>query len=373
MTSWLTAPYRWLRYGSPLKADETVLLFPQSAARKSTGGWEVPLHVWVVELEQGSLSRRLGQRAILELLDLADVVTDEQSITDTFRQRIIWFMADREMNKRFKIRLDRQTFTTPRSPINGHIKLTAHYTGDAAAGSVLPYLLASDLASDISGHVELVPEQGLSIISDIDDTIKVSHVPDRKRLVKGIFLDTSKPVDGMSVWYRQLRQAGCCFHYVSASPWQLYPTLAQMLQAHFPFGSVSLRHFYVGDQSFREFFASSRNYKLETIRQLLQRFPHRRFVLVGDSGQEDPEVYTEIALQHPEQVAAIMIRRVPIDSYGEDTTAEQLHITNQQRWQKLTTQLPKDILFNVFDHPDELAQITADLIKSSNAKSAQFT
>jgi len=369
MLSWLNSRYQWLRHGSPLQADETVLLFAQSASQADNGGWTVPLHLWVVELERGTLLRKLGQRAVLELLDLADVVDDEQSLTDTFKERIIWFMADREMNKRFQVTLDGQAFTTPRSPINGHIKFTAQYTGNATAGSILPYRLASDLANDFSGLVQLVPKRGVSIISDIDDTIKISHVPDRKRLVKGMFFDESKPVPGMPDWYRQLAEAGCCFHYVSASPWQLYPTLNDMRQTHFPFGSMSLRHFYVGDETFVDFFASSREYKLATIRQLLQRFPQRQFALVGDSGQEDPEVYTEIASEHPNQVAAILIRRVPIDSYDGDITATQLDIDNQRRWQQLIAPLPEHIPFAVFDHPDELAAITNQLRGLSKANS----
>jgi hypothetical protein len=373
MLSWLNTGYQWLRHGSPLKADETALLFPQSATRADDGSWTVPLHIWVVELERGTLSRRLGQRAVLELLDLADVVDDEQALTDNFKERIIWFVADREMNKRFKVKLDQQTFSTPRSPITGHIKFTAHYTGDAAPGSILPYRLASELADDMAGQVQLVPEQGLSIVSDIDDTIKISHVPDRRRLVKGIFFDDSIPAPGMAAWYRQLADAGCCFHYVSASPWQLYPTLNKMRQQHFPFGSFSLRHFYVGDETFLEFFASSREYKLDTIRQLLARFAQRQFALVGDSGQEDPEVYTQIAIEHPQQVAAILIRRVPIESYTDDTTSDQLDKDNQHRWQQLREQLPAGIIFDVFDHPDELPHITEQLIRLSADNRVLFT
>ena len=78
---WIKFPYLWLRYGSPVKADETVVLFPQSASVVTSADrlnsdnttrrqWTVPVHAWVVEKEDGALSRLLGRHSVLSFLDL---------------------------------------------------------------------------------------------------------------------------------------------------------------------------------------------------------------------------------------------------------------------------------------------------------------
>ncbi len=300
---------RGIRDGEPLEEDETVVLFPQSASLITPGRWRVPLHAWVVELEQGTVSRRLGQHSVLNVLDLLDVVED-QPMSDEFRSRLNWFMADREMNKRLQISIGDQTYRSPRSPPNGHIKFNVEYLTDAAAGSLLNY----GVAGHPPGQIQLVGKTGLSVISDIDDTIKISNVTDKKQLVKGFFFDDYHVVAGMPEVYATLQQQfNACFHYVSASPWQLYPTLSPMMQAHYPFGSLSQRHFYIADRSFVQFFRSSREYKVNAITDIIERFSGRRFLLIGDSGERDPEVYAEVACRYPKQVAAIFIRRVEGD------------------------------------------------------------
>lgn len=321
---------RGLRHGEALEPDETVVLFPQSASQIKPGVWQVPLHAWVVELEQGSITRRAGQRGVLAALDLLDVV-DDPELTPRVRERLNWFMADREMNKRIEIRIGDQKFVSPRSPPNGHIRFTARYKSTAVNAAIVD----TRVAGYASGRVQLVGEQGVSLISDIDDTIKISNVTDKKQLVRGFFFDDYHVVDGMPQLYWKLQQAGVCFHYVSASPWQLYPSIAPLLEAHFPFGSLSQRHFYIADRSFVRFFMSSETYKINAISNIIERFPRRRFILVGDSGERDPRVYATIAQRHSTQIKAIFIRRV------EGTAA------------KCFT-LPEGIIMQYFDEPSEI-------------------
>lgn len=305
LINWLPDLYRNIRDGEGLEPDETVVLFPQSAARLSPGVWRIPLHAWVVELEKGSISRRLGAHGTLRALDLLDIV-DNQPLTTRFTDRLDWFMADREMNKRLQLTIGDQVFTSPRSPPNGHIRFTVDYHTEQEAGSVIEY----NVGEVGVGRIQLVGETGLSVISDIDDTIKISNVTDKKQLVKGFFFDDYHVVEGMPKLYRQLQDLGACFNYVSASPWQLYPSLVPLLDNNYPFGSLSQRHFYIGDRSFVRFFMSSKAYKLKAITDIIERFAKRQFVLIGDSGERDAEVYAEAAGLYPRQVAAIFIRRV---------------------------------------------------------------
>lgn len=323
-----------LRYGESLEPDETVVLFPQCASRIGGNRWRVPLHGWVVELEQGSISRRLGQHGVLGALDLLDVVED-QIMTDEYRQRLNWFMADREMNKRLQFDIGQQSYISPRSPPNGHIKFTVEFETAEAAGSIIDYRVADHPP----GQFQLVDDHGLSVISDIDDTIKISNVTDKKQLVKGFFFDDYHVVPGMPELYHQIQQQhDACFHYVSASPWQLYPSLAPLLKDYYPFGSLSQRHFYVADRTFVQFFMSSKEYKINAIIDIMQRFPHRQYLLVGDSGERDAEVYAEVASQCPQQVCAIYIRRVDND------------------FSDVEYPLPGNIHMQYFSHPEEIVQ-----------------
>ena len=127
---WIKFPYLWLRYGSPVKADETVVLFPQSASvvtpdsnnsdNTAPRQWTVPVHAWVVEKEDGALSRLLGRHSVLSFLDLLGVV-NRRTITPVFENRLSWFMADREVNKKISVMVGGEIFLSPRSGRSGHI------------------------------------------------------------------------------------------------------------------------------------------------------------------------------------------------------------------------------------------------------------
>lgn len=362
---WIKFPYLWVRYGSPVKSDETVVLFPQSAsvsevadsndpAALSTRCWTIPVHAWIVEKEENAISRLLGRHSLLSVLGLLGVV-DRRSSSSTFENRLGWFMADREINKKISVVIGGEKYLSPRSGANGHVRFTVPYRGDAPDGSTLSCELADlpDGVVAVAGKVQLVPERGVSVISDIDDTIKISNVTDKRELVRGLFFNRYHTAPGMVEFYQKLSNHGLLFHYVSASPWQLYPSLAPFMDKYFPFGCLSQRHFYVADQSFVNFFRSSMQYKIKTVAELIGRFPRRKFILIGDSGEKDPEVYAQIAQRFPEQVMAITIREVYIDKPNL--------IAHGERWEKLANGLAAHQHFAVFHDPAELGDYLAVL------------
>jgi phosphatidate phosphatase APP1 len=161
----------------------------------------------------------------------------------------------------------------------------------------------------IQAPVQLIGESGLSIISDIDDTIKLSHVANRRELMRNTFLREFTPISGMVDLYRYWESQGAVFHYVSSSPWQLFDSLTEFLSRHsFPVGSMHLRSVRFRDPLIRLFVARRRS-KLRTIRSIVRLFSHRQFILVGDSGERDMEIYGSIARRFPAQVHRILIRR----------------------------------------------------------------
>jgi phosphatidate phosphatase APP1 len=158
----------------------------------------------------------------------------------------------------------------------------------------------------------LVGPQGLSVISDIDDTIKRSEVGNYRAMIANTFLKPFQAVPGMPELYGRIAAGGAAFHYVSGSPWQLYLPLVEFVEARgFPSGSFDLKSFRVKELStLRGMLQSQRGAKLPPIRRLLGNYPQRRFMMFGDSGEEDPEIYAEAARLHPGQVVGIFIRNV---------------------------------------------------------------
>ena len=202
----------------------------------------------------------------------------------------------------------------------------------------------------------MVPPQGLSIISDIDDTIKHSQVGDRQAVLANTFLREFQPVPGMPELYREWAQQGIVFHYVSGSPWQLYLPLAEFFSAQqLPVGSVDLKYFRLKDPSALGLLQSQEDTKMRAIEPILQAFPQRRFVLIGDSGEQDPEIYTRIARTHRQQIVAIFIRNV---------TQEQ---ADNARISPLRQGLD-NVRFQLFDGPAELRPIVEEIGRAAGRR-----
>ena len=163
----------------------------------------------------------------------------------------------------------------------------------------------------VEGAVQLIGPCGLSVISDIDDTIKQSEVADKRQLLRNTFLNEFQAVPGMADVYRAWAAEGAVFHYVSSSPWQLLSSLRSFLdESGFPRGSFHLRTVRVYGAGLLRLFSSRRSIKSRWIRSILRQFPDRSFILVGDSGEKDPEIYGAIAREFPTQIARIFVRRV---------------------------------------------------------------
>ena len=207
--------------------------------------------------------------------------------------------------------------------------------GSAAAAGWLGYQSVADEEGEepaAAGRIHLVDREGVSVISDIDDTVKVSNVADRRELLRNTLLREFAAVPGMPEAYRRWAEAGAVFHYVSASPWQLSDCLCDFLgTAGLPAGSMHLKLFGLKDTTPLGRLTARKRSKRRAIEQIMADFPGRRFVLVGDSGERDPEVYAAVARRRPEQVAGVLIRRVP-----DRTAASQASL----RFDKLARRLP---------------------------------
>lgn len=171
------------------------------------------------------------------------------------------------------------------------------------------------------GYVRFMQPNGLSVISDIDDTIKVTEIPAGSRIVvRNTFFREYSAAPGMASMYEQWPEAS--FHYVSGSPWQLYRSLSGFLfgeEAGFPVGTFHMKNarknlFTVSSWTDLVEFITNEHLtfeqKIGQITRIFEHFPDRRFIMVGDSGERDPEVYRTIRQRFPDQVKEIIIRDV---------------------------------------------------------------
>ncbi|KAK9372773.1 uncharacterized protein V1513DRAFT_466294 [Lipomyces chichibuensis] len=168
-------------------------------------------------------------------------------------------------------------------------------------------------------EVNIIEQFGVSLISDIDDTIKHTGITGAKKgIFKNVFVKdyAELEIKGVGDWYQRLSKIGVPIHYVSNSPWQLYPSIAKFLRkAGLPTGSVHLKHYNGFLYGLLEPAVERKRFNLESI---LVDFPYRKFILVGDSGEMDLEAYVNLACEFPDQVLAIYIRDVTTSCSDED-------------------------------------------------------
>ncbi|KAI9874166.1 MAG: hypothetical protein M1830_010124 [Pleopsidium flavum] len=171
-------------------------------------------------------------------------------------------------------------------------------------------VLASENLS-ATEEVLITEPTGISLISDIDDTIKHSAIGSgAKEIFRNTFIRElgDLAIEGVKEWYTKLAEIGVKLHYVSNSPWQLYPVLVSFFAlAGLPPGSFHLKQY---SGMLQGIFEPVAERKKGTLERILHDFPERRFLLVGDSGEADLELYTDIVVANPGRILGVFIRDV---------------------------------------------------------------
>lgn len=164
-----------------------------------------------------------------------------------------------------------------------------------------------------------VPPAGaeFGVISDIDDTVIITGANHMLRKFRTNWLnnaDTRRPFPGVDALYTALQhgpdgQGKNPIFYVSSSAWNVYELFISLLDQHaIPRGPLLLRN--MGLDRRRGLGFSHKDHKLEQIRPIFETYPDLPFVLVGDSGQKDPEIYRRVTEAYPGRVCAVYIRDV---------------------------------------------------------------
>eukprot|EP00440_Ansanella_granifera_P060496 gb/GFBE01065570.1/.p1 GENE.gb/GFBE01065570.1/~~gb/GFBE01065570.1/.p1 ORF type:complete len:745 (+),score=177.80 gb/GFBE01065570.1/:1-2235(+) len=210
--------------------------------------------------------------------------------------------------------------------LRGRVSVEVRLAEESTASSASSEDLAP-IAVPARAVAHLVGQEGLGVISDIDDTVKVTEVfHGTKAVLQNTFLRTFQPVQGMAELFRGWEDLGASFFYVSKSPPELHGPLSEFLHNEgFPVSSLHLCPLLGRDRA---------NFKLRQVSSLLEQFPGRKFLLVGDSGEKDAEVYAAIMRKYPDQVVKALIRVVAPGERGHaDRATAAFAGLDEQKWQ----------------------------------------
>lgn len=151
------------------------------------------------------------------------------------------------------------------------------------------------------------------VVSDVDDTVMVTALPRPFVAAWNSFVldeHARQPVPGMAVLLERLVRdhPGAPVIYLSTGAWNVAPTLQRFLRRHlYPPGALLLTDW---GPTHDRWFRSGREHKEEELRRLAEEFPRITWMLIGDDGQHDDDLYTAFTSELPDHVAAVAIRRL---------------------------------------------------------------
>ncbi|HVD59819.1 MAG TPA: phosphatase domain-containing protein [Gemmatimonadaceae bacterium] len=161
------------------------------------------------------------------------------------------------------------------------------------------------------------PSARFCIISDIDDTVIQSRVSNFLQAARTVMLGNARtrlPFPGVAAFYEALRKGATGdeknpIFYVSSSPWNIYDVISEFMDIQrIPKGPLMLRDWDIGWSSLSS--ARHSEHKGAIIKNILEVYPHLDVILIGDSGQHDPEIYRQAVADFPNRIKAIYIRDV---------------------------------------------------------------
>jgi phosphatidate phosphatase APP1 len=218
------------------------------------------------------------------------------------------------------------------------------------------------------GHVLVPHGASFGVISDLDDTVVRSNATNVLKMAWIVVRNnahTRLPFEGVGAFYDALQRSNeggpvNPIFYVSSSPWNIYDLLEDFLNVHgLPPGPLFLK-----DWS-PTVLGKHQDYKLGVIRKLLDTYKDLPFVLIGDSGEEDPEIYLQTIREHPNRIKAVYIR----DVTSAERDAEIKAIADQAR--KLGTELvPVPDTTAAAEHAASIGLISPDALATVRSHGA---
>jgi len=155
-------------------------------------------------------------------------------------------------------------------------------------------------------------QPGIGVISDIDDTILETYATDLLMSAKMTFINNSTTriaIAGMASLYQTIARSGSVpqpVFYITSSSWSLYRLMSDFLDLQsFPRGPLLMQKIGMTNN---KLLRKGHGHKTRKIEKILSVIKGRRFILIGDNGQADRQIYHDIANRYPHRVAAVCIR-----------------------------------------------------------------
>lgn len=171
---------------------------------------------------------------------------------------------------------------------------------------------------EAEGHVLIPPPSSeFGVISDIDDTVIYTNATNLFKMARTVFLGNARtrlPFKGAAAFYRGLMRGSAAnalnpLFFISSSPWNIYDLLSDFFRLQdIPPGPLLLRDWGITEDEFLP--TRHGSHKFKSIRRIMDLYSGLPFILVGDSGQEDPEIYQEVVGNYPGRILAVYIRNV---------------------------------------------------------------
>jgi phosphatidate phosphatase APP1 len=168
------------------------------------------------------------------------------------------------------------------------------------------------------GEVIIVSDTArFGVISDIDDTVIKTAATDLLKMIRIAYLGnehTRKAFPGVPEFYHALQRGhdgneGNPIFYVSSSAWNMYDLFVKFMDCNdVPAGPILLRDIELSPANLLAF--EHQSHKMEQIQPILQQFSHLPFILIGDSGQKDAEIYQQLVHDYPNRILGIYLRDV---------------------------------------------------------------
>jgi phosphatidate phosphatase APP1 len=338
--------------------SQQILFAPSVASVSDPNQWSMVSQGRIFEPAEGRIESLID--------DIVAPLVGADRTDPLFRARVDYFVSDSIRGVRPSITLGNQVVQLAPSDPSGYFETNIPLTNDQVAllsrDGVITFESQSTPNSParFPGSAVLVQEEGVIVVSDVDDTIKDTNVRNRDEAIANTLVRPFRPVVGMPEVYRAWKEtsgARVHFHIVSAGPWQFHEPLRRFTEdVGFPAFTWDMRSVDLADpkaliaETVKPDPQRLFDFKVKKIGDLMTRFPRRHVVLVGDSGEKDPETYATILSdsEFADRVDAVLLHNVTGE--GKDS----------KRYQNLYPTPEAAVKLRVFAHASELPRRLGD-------------
>ncbi|KAK4669097.1 uncharacterized protein QC763_200030 [Podospora pseudopauciseta] len=333
--------------------DDIVWLLDNVAFRAQNGNWHAEF-----------VAAAFDHQASPKLVDLVGDIASRVGLSKgdkeeaTIEKRIAPFVMEvlpgRQVNLKFDNATDIRLGPGGRNGISSDVRKVTD--GQEGAVTVSKAVVPQGVTGMLEMKTVYAEPEGWAVISDVDDTIKVTQTSSPVGILRSTFVSQPTPIQGMPELYAYIQTmvtSSAPWFYLSASPYNLYPFLRKFRDDYFPHGQLILRDSNLMTISglLSNLTLGTEKYKVDRIEKIHRWLPRRKMILIGDSTQSDPEAYGDACRMFPGWIKLILIRKV------EDIAAVGIHEKNEpQRFEKAFEDLPRE-LWHVFEDPAECQEL----------------